>query len=858
MRRCGVLLAGLLVVVRLPVAAQAGGSVARFPMDPSPISISGPPRQGFFIAAEGRQAGVFGDETGSFEVWAWPLKLVRDLHLDFRLAGSEEIMTGPAVVRQVTASPEGAVIVYSHPSFTVREHVFVPLDEPGAIVLLQVESARPLDILVRFHADFNLAWPGNILAAPIAWQSDRRAFLLGDASHQLNAMIGSPLASGAVDRSGRDAGAGDSELLLRVEPGHASGFVPLAIAGGVASRDSIALVYQRMLAAAPKYWRDRVERYRRIRLDQLKVDSPNPRLDLALEWSKVNLDQQLACVHDLGCGVVSSFARTAPGTFRAPSFVASDAALSTLALESVGALDEARQALTLFAQFQRADGRIPSEVSLSAKRVPWFTDYAQAWLHGASTPLWLRAWYEYWLASGDTEFVRKYWPNITHAFTWSAGTDADGDGLMDSARAGAGAFERGPLANDVRADIYAAGVWLAALEGMEQMARSIGDDSIARSAAALLRRASRSVEEQFWSDSTGQYSYALLESRRAADALTAWPAPAMAFGFLDPDRTNRMLREIGSSALTADWGVRALSAKHAVYDPLLASYGAVVAPMTGLIALAHYGNHRGWAGFDLVRDLARTTFDFARGRNPGLLSGAFYQTLDASVPQDGVATSMFVVSFVRGLLGMEADVPHRALAIEPHLPADWNALVIDNVRVGKDRVSVRVRRDAGVYSVHLRRTGSGGPLAVRLSPALPLGARVERITVNEQDFPVRVDETRHDVHAVVELSLVDELDVDIDYAGGADIVAPTERVEVGQGSSVLHIIDFTHQGQDYLVEVEGSAGDAYGLQMRTGARLRVMSGADVLEQTDQRAALRLTMPAGAGYVRKEVRFRLQD
>jgi hypothetical protein len=650
---------------------------------------------------------------------------------------------------------------------------------------------------------------------------------------------------------------GESEIVIRVEAGRSTAnVIPIAIAGGVAPRDSVEAVYQRLLSSAPGYWRDRVERYRRIRVDQLTIDSPDPRLDVALEWSKANLDQQLVCTSDLGCGAVAGFVATAPGSFRGPPLSATAASLDALALDDVGASETARQALTFFAQYQRADGRIPSEVSMSAKRVAWFTEYAQAWQDVVATPLWLRGWYEYWLASGDSELLRKYWPNITRAFAWSVGTDVDGDGLMNSTSAGVGVFAQGPLASDVREDIYVAGAWLAALEGTEQMARSLGDDSVARAAAAVLRRASRTVEEQFWNDSTGQYSYALLQWSRAPRALTSWPAAAMAFGFLDPERSGRMLREIGSSALTADWGVRALSTQDAAYDPLNRGYGAVTALNTGLTALAHYRYHRSWSGYDLVRDIARTTSDFARGRNPDALSGAFYQELDASQPQSGVATAMFVEALVRGILGMEADVPHRALGIEPHLPADWNQLVVDNFRVGRDRISVRLRRDAGVFSVHLRRAGNGAPLSVRLSPALPLGARVERITVNDQDFPVRVDETRHDVHPVVELSLTDEVDVDIDYAGGADIISPAERVDIGQAASALHVIDFTRSGQDYLVEVEGLAGSTYGLQVRTGGRAHGVTGAEVLEQSDQRLSLRLTMPPGAGFTRREVRFRL--
>ena len=145
---------------------------------------------------QGRRAALFGTETGGFEVWAWPLKLVRDLDLAFRIPEYDEPIPAARVARDVVSGPAGATITYSHATFTVRQHLFVPLHEPGAVMLLEVETVRPLDVLVRMHADFDLAWPGSFGGGYITWLPEQQRFLLSQGGvRQYHGFVGSPFAS---------------------------------------------------------------------------------------------------------------------------------------------------------------------------------------------------------------------------------------------------------------------------------------------------------------------------------------------------------------------------------------------------------------------------------------------------------------------------------------------------------------------------------------------------------------------------------------------------------------------------------------------------------------------------------------
>lgn len=792
-------------------ADSALRSVPRFKLEYSGLSASGVARAGAFLGDIGRRAALLGEETGAVDVWVWPDRLVAGLRLAFETSGHEEVIEASAVARTASARPEAATVVYEHPAFTVRQHLFVPLDEAGALVLLEVESDQPLEIRVRMQTDFLLTWV-----------PERRRFLIARGIAQpYHALIGSPFATGGA--SSASPGVAPGELVLRVDPEAArTQYIPIIIAAG----DSASATYQRLANHAPMYWTQKVSHYKRLHATLLSLDTPENRIDQAFEWSKVNLDQRLACNPDLHCGLSSA------------------ASIQSIGMSAVGDLERVRRTLAGLASQQRADGRIAGEFAPE------------------DTPLWLLAHFQYWNASGDDAALAQHWRSIVRAFRWAAATDANDDGLMENAMATGGAAI-GAMSGGLLVDIHLAGLWVAALDGTQHMARAMKDSRTLTDVRELAARAQRTLEETFWTDSTGIYGFALWpagdttapQATRTDDALTVWPATPVAFGLLDAERSGRMLAEIGSSAITADWGARMLSIRDPRYDSLHYSNGVVSPFMTGFAALAHYQQHRAWAGFELVRAVARAHFDFSSGRPPELLSGASYRALDSPLPRQFLASAMLVVPVVRGLVGWQPDAPHHAAALEPHLPAEWTAMRVSNLRIGADRIEAAISREAGTYTINLRRLTSGGPIALRIAPALPLGARLERAVVNDADAPVQTEETAHDLHGVVEVQLVRDAQIEFHYTGGVEVITPVERVEVGSLSHELRVLDFRRDGREYVAVVEGLAGSTYTLQLRSEARVRSVGGSDSFEQSDERVTIDITMPEGDGFVRKRVRIR---
>ncbi|MDH4132816.1 MAG: hypothetical protein OEV95_13530, partial [Gemmatimonadota bacterium] len=65
------------------VAVDSGALRPVAPMATS-ADLTGPARGGSYVSAIGRRAIAMGSETGGFEIWAWPLKLLHDFELKFQ------------------------------------------------------------------------------------------------------------------------------------------------------------------------------------------------------------------------------------------------------------------------------------------------------------------------------------------------------------------------------------------------------------------------------------------------------------------------------------------------------------------------------------------------------------------------------------------------------------------------------------------------------------------------------------------------------------------------------------------------------------------------------------------------------
>ena len=444
-------------------------------------------------------------------------------------------------------------------------------------------------------------------------------------------------------------------------------------------------------------------------------------------------------------------------------------------------------------------------MSQSAGVVPWFQEYPYPYYHADTTPFWLLALWRQWRASGDRALLDELWPAAQKAWAWCLPHDTDGDGIIENTTGGLGAIEVGSIGEDIHQDVYLAAVWTRAAGAMAEMAAARGEGDLAAQARALEAKARGSIESRYWIEGAGHHAFAVLRSGRTNDTLTVWPATAAAFGLFEPAHARRTLKALSTHALTADWGARMLTTASPLYDPTHYNMGAVWPFVTGFVALGHYQYARPWAGYPLVDALSRLAFDWARGRHPELLSGAYYRPLDTAVPHQFFATSMLASSIAYGLVGWEPDAPAGRARLAPQLPPQWERARVSGLRVGEARLDVAI--DQGLGRLSLRLEPRDGPFSLDVRPAWPAGAR---------DVALFVDGTR--AEAGEGGGVVVALDgrarvVEARWTGGLAVEAPLAPLDPGQPDRGVRVLDFEATPEGWRLVLEGPAGGSAAVRL---------------------------------------------
>src|SRR2546423_7508882 len=107
-------LASVLILVELVAIASSSAQVPA-----APLELSRPVRTWEFLPAVGTRAGLFGQESGAFEAWVYPLKIFREFRLQFRIA--DRVLPAEALARTLTVHPESSTITYVYDTFQVKE-----------------------------------------------------------------------------------------------------------------------------------------------------------------------------------------------------------------------------------------------------------------------------------------------------------------------------------------------------------------------------------------------------------------------------------------------------------------------------------------------------------------------------------------------------------------------------------------------------------------------------------------------------------------------------------------------------------------------------------------------------------------
>jgi glycogen debranching enzyme len=724
----------------------------------------------------------------------------------------------------------------------VRETFFAPVHEPGAVIMIEVETAQPLDVQVVFERDFQLEWPAGLGGTYSYWDPKMSAFHFGEERKKFFAFAGSPTASDITQEYDTNySSAKENSFRLGITSKGKETKV-VAIAASVNGEAEAEAAYRHLASDYAALLKESAEYYRGYLDQTVGVEVPDRELQHSYDWARVSVLQGLANNPFLGTGLIAGY-RTSGGSQR-PGFAwffGRDALWTSLALDAEGDFANTRGALEFLSKYQRADGKIPHEISQGASFVPWFTDYPYPYASADATPLYIVTLNDYVVSSGDVAFAREKWDSSWKAYQFLLST-YDAQGLPQNFGIGHGWVEGGTLL-PVHTELYQSALGAEALRALSNLARVTGKEDVSKKLAEDFSRQQPLVNKTFWSAEKRRFAFALDTQNQPVDEPSVLATVPMWFGLLDDEKADAMITELAAPEHEADWGMRIISSRAAKYNAGGYHFGSVWPLFTGWASVGEYRYHRALPGFSNLKANAELGLDGSLGHVTEVLSGDYYQPLSTSSPHQIWSAAMVVSPVLRGLFGLQTDAGAGRVRLAPHVPYDWTWFRLDRVRAGSASLRLLYRKTVGDISLTITRTG--GDCALEFAPAVSLRAQILGVEMNGRRMPFQINKSDVDQHIVVQFPVgAGESTLRIRLRNDFGLSLSPVLPSLGSTSLGLRVLSESWTpGHDALtLEIAGAQGKQYELGMWNPAQVASVEGAELLRNDAESARISVTIP----------------
>lgn len=769
-----------------------------------------------FVAAHGRYAWAGGYGGRGLEIWAGALQIATDVHPEFRRSGDVTAIPGALLASTVSVDPSHVTRVYAGPDFSVREEVWVPLEQAAVLVRYKVLSVRPVSVTVRFRPALNLMWPAALGGQEIRW--DNSSYLLGDSAHQFAAVVLAPGATAHDEplNSTRALPQTD-ELAVTLDPRSPQ----ILFARLSANEVNVGRAAAEKLLDSNTWQQQSEKHYEDVLHTDLQIETPDADLNRALAWAEIALDQDWFCNEALGCGYVAGFGPSRRN--RRPQYAwyfSGDGMIALHAALAAGDLDRARDELRFIAKYQDAQtGMIWHELSQSAPYIDWRGKYPYMFVHADLTYPYISSVADYVRVSNNTAFLHEMWPSVQKAFQYGRSLIAQ-DGLPRIPAGKEGADEQEPLADE--SGLSAS--WVEACADYAHLASLMGNEQVAQESAAVTIKARTSYTQRYWDS---QKNFPIEGFRRNGEPVVDRGLGAIAAvtdHLLSDAQGAQVLNEIASWRFQSDWGTRNVAAGEPGYDPVGYAHGSVWALGTANVAQAYWAEHRPNTAWEIWRSLVPWSTLDSPGHMHEVLAGDTYHPQLESVPEQSWSSASFFTAAVRGLFGLEINGETGTLTLAPHLPADWEYAIIRNVKVGSSTLDFTFHQRIDGLTVQVR--NSGGAVRLAFDPEIPLGVRSVMATAETRRIPAAVKDNGEDEHANLTFTVPHgEAEIALSFSNGVAIVMPAATPSLGEPSTGMKLTSTSLSGNTLRLGLDIVSSQRNTLRLITQRTIQAATGA---------------------------------
>jgi len=718
------------------------------------ISNQGRTKQQPYVTA-GDRTYLIGTQDGNFPdmghhipgemggLWLPPIKLIDGFQAWIAEVGTDkEILLSESV--EMVAYPYGNRFIYGRvlDDLDIDRFQFSPDHQQGLIVQYSFKNASDRVRRLRFEwsvkTDLRPGWNSERLGIRdgedvVDWHPNDGVFIARDIDNTWFCVWGATPSGDArqiehprpILTNGRGVTAASSHTVT-VGP-HASATLTFVISGSTNSQSDAVGIYNFLAEHHAALLAEKVAHHRSL-INRARITIPDQRLQEVYNWSRINMEWLVRDVPGIGRGLSAGFMEY-PWWFGTETY-------SLQALTATGDFDLAKQTLRLLRSQSdkvNANGRIAHEITTDGQVVN--RGNTQETAQFVMTIGKVFEW------TGDQDFAREMYPAMKMGIDWLLGEMDQNKNLFPE---GYGIMEvYGLNAELIDVAVYTQQALEAAAHIAEVLKDTDGKDRYRKLASDLKAR----INHRFWIEQDGTYGD-FYGSR--SQAVSAAEGAIKQIGLKGVDKLTRRDKDLIAhyerlesefSAMpeanrpwitNKNWVIatpmetgiapraRAIRLLDKIrrensgpYGPYLSAVErrSMMTISTGVQAVAESKYGRSDEAMWYVNEIVKT---FNRV-SPGSIS--------EMMPDHGCFTIAWtsygiVVPLIEHVFGIRPDAGNKTIVFEPHLPAGWENISIEDLPIGANLISFsRTRTGKGViYDIESKKNGWSLILREKVSP----------------------------------------------------------------------------------------------------------------------------------------------
>lgn len=331
-----------------------------------------------------------------------------------------------------------------------------------------------------------------------------------------------------------------------------------------------------------------------------------------------------------------------------------------------------------------------------------------------ATPLFLILFTETMKWLDDDELYREIITAARLAIEWIIQYgDINGDGYVEYVTHSTGGIGDQGWRDSRGAIFYPDGtavpqpVALAHVQGyvhraLVEMARLLSRKGEPEYACSLEQRASvlkENFNRDFWLENHRYFAQALDPQKKPVENIVSSIGHCLYCDIVDKDKARYVVTRLSSPEMASGWGIRTLSSRSPIYNPMSYRHGSVWPYDNSLIVagMKRYGYH--WEVEEITSQIFEASAFLPYTRLPELFGG-FHRNREAySIPAEYPAScspqaysagSAFLL--FQSMLGLQSDAAAKRIYLSPRLPKWLQHAAVRNLHIGKKPLNLQFER----------------------------------------------------------------------------------------------------------------------------------------------------------------------